>query len=616
MIISKIFNIKTRRQAGIPGGKTGMPRKLLCAMLMAMPVCASAQLTGAVTVEGDYLPDILHPDRINMLPPMERFSSKPTQLEYSLGATGANFSPAFLPLPSTAWDADRTVESNRGYLRLRLGSWLNSNLSAGYNALHTDADNVSIWLQHNSTSLWRPFGADTPQRWSYQESLGADWRHTFKGLGVLEAALQYRVGCFNYYGFVTPDNRFLTQTLNDAAFRIDWTSDRDVKRGSQYNATLRGRAFNYRIGDREFDLGLSGGYSFVWDAGSRLGIDADIDVLLYSQSKEAEPLYRYEASGAPRDYALITLTPFYAWQKRNMSLRLGLDIDIAAKADGTAADRYYGALHFAPDVRFDVRGRRIGFYASATGGSRLQTLASLSDADPYRMPWLATTCPVYTPIDAALGVEFGPFSGFSAALSASFRNSRHIDFGGWFAALLNYGFGRYPGLEMPSGGTPTYGTTRQGISLAGVSVGLDLRYSLGDRLSVSAGGTFQPQNGKTGFFNGYDRPKVTADASLRYRPIDRLTLGLEYNYRGLRKIYTGCNLSAGGNVIVDKDATEGFGSVKLSDQHTLNFSASWQFNRMLSVDFRADNLVSPGGELLPGLRRDGRTFYGGVSIIF
>lgn len=562
----------------------------------AAPAVASAQLTGAVTVEGDYLPDIIRHDRINMLPAIVRYQTDRTPMPYALDGISADFTPSRLALPATAWRGSLPPYNHRGYLDLSLGSWLNANLSAGVDILSGEKQRLAVWLQHNSTSLWKPYSAYgiDATRYSYQESLGVDYMRRFGNAGTLSAAVQYRLGLFNYYAYMPlAGDKMPTQTLNDAAFRLAWHSDMMTARGSRYHAGVRGRYFGYREGQREFDLGLEGGYAFVWDENTSLGIDAEADILFNSASDDYTAL---------ADYGLVRLTPFYQLTRRQMRLRLGVDLDIAANADGSKPDTHYSAFHVAPDVRFDIRGRSVGFYAYATGGSRLHTLALASQWDNYCAPSLLSTQPVYTPVDARLGLEFGPFAGFSAGLEGRFKYSMHIPTEGWYGDMLNDPL--LPQQDM------------SGLNLAGVSVGLNLRYNLGEVFSISAAGSFQPQSEKHGYFNGLDRPKWTVEAEALCRPVKPLQLGVKYTLRADRNITQRVKHQTSGNVIIN-GGTEYINELTaLKNISTLDFSAAWHFNDKFALTLRGANLLNRHEELLPSLISEGVTVYGGISLLF
>ena len=194
---------------------------LLLSAMIGGSLPAGAQLHGEVTVEGDYQPEVILPERINMLPGMQRFRSESGALPYADRGVVTPFKTGHLPLPPTAWGADREPSDRRGYLDVSLGSWLNADISAGYRALRGRTGDLSVWLQHTSTSLWRPWPAS--------------------------------MGPFNFYGLLPGNDAdgFPHQTLNDAAIRLAWDAPRRESDGSDYGVAARFRAFAFREGQRE-----------------------------------------------------------------------------------------------------------------------------------------------------------------------------------------------------------------------------------------------------------------------------------------------------------------------------------------------------------------------------
>lgn len=570
---------------------------------------AKAQLHGAVTVEGDYLPDIIHPDRINMHPGIMRYKAVENTLPYQLEGVTISAPPSFLPMGPTLWGATQELPSYRGYLDISAGSWLNTDLSAGYRIINDGKHSLGVRFQHNSSSLWQPYPDISPRRFNYQESIGADYSQRCGSAGIFSASMQYHLGYFNYYGIkpTGSSERFPDQTLNDIAFRLGWSSVRYMsRRGSEYDLSLSGRIFNYRIGTRETDLRLGGSYLLSLSENSSAGFDADLDVLLYGSSA---------GISKPDNYGSFSLNPYYELSRNNMLLKLGAKIYITANADGRTVDTHYPFFHIAPDIRFSVRGNHLGFYAGLQGDSELMTIAYLSDMDPYTNPELFSTQPVYTPLDARIELEFGPLHGFSAGIEGSFRHSSHVRLGGWYSVLGNYGHIAIPGLDTKNS-APAYGTGLETISLTGVSVGLRLKYDLSGTMTLSAGGFYQPQNGKRGIFNGLDRPRWIADAEFRVNPYKPLSTGIKLKYRGVRTIYTTYELPGYSGVIINGGEGIGIAGLRLPDILNLDFNAEWTFSPKFSLTFNADNLLNRKETLLPCLGSEGIIFMGGVNLKF
>lgn len=612
----------------------------LAAMALYFP--AAAQLHESINVEGKYVPDIIRIDRVNMLPKALRQTLTSSPLEYESAGVATSFTPSLLTMPATAWGSTRTVSSNPGYLELGAGSWLNSTLSAGYRFIDNSSTLFGVRLQHNSTSLWKPnLSPETSEikQERYDESVALYASHVFKGLGRLDAALDYHLGYFNYYGYVpygytgSDPVEAPTQTLNDVALRLDWRSL--IRPGSalNYNTSLRMRHFAYRNlplpygntygafkGSRETDIALSAGVSMPWDNGCSIGLDGNLEMVFLSggdyREKASQPSSGMSVFPETDSYAMLTLTPHYRFNRGLLDIRLGADIDLSFKA-GPEGSRY-SFFHIAPDLKFALQTGQVGLYLDVAGGSELNTLARLYQLDYYGIPCAVTTRPSYTPLDAAFGVNLGPFSGFSLGIEARYRATKNTPLGGWYQAWLGNGDRAPVGIipSIPPKATFSYIADTDGLDLHGFSLSGRIAYKYGSIFSISAEGTYQPQDGKKGYFNGYDRAKATAAIKATVSPIKPLHVAIGYDYRGTRNIYmkSVSAITDGATLINGKETT--LHSLPLPDLHLVNLSASWDFSDDFSVWMQADNLLNRHSEVLPMQPMQGVVVAGGFKWLF
>lgn len=588
-------------------------------LLAALP--ASAQLHESVNVEGTYLRDVLHPDRINQLPALSHFRIADSSLEYALQGVPAGFSPSGPALAATAWGADRSAEPRLGYLDISSGSWLNSALYFGLGILRQPDQRLDLRLQHNSTSLWRPFGESADPRISYDENIGLSYARRFREAGTLSVSAQYHLGYFNYYGIDpnllsinsnNPHYRQPTQTLNDAAFKADWNSLHGAS-PLDWHASAGARYFATRTATRETDISLAGGVAKEFGGEHRAGIDAYLNLLLYSEAR---------GGAAPDNYTALSLNPFYRWRRRSVQFRIGADLDLTFNADGSTPGTHFGAFHAAPDIRFDVTARNVGFYIHLTGGTELHTLASMWQLDPYRNPHLESTMPVYTPLDAVIGGEFTPFRGFSAGVALRYKVSRNLPMEGWYMACMN-GPRALPDLQLPAGVSQEYGMGLDRYNLSGFGVELKLRYHPSRVFDIHASGSYTPQSDTDGIFNGLDRPRWVADGGFEVEPVRRFRFGADVSYRGVRRVYTcyydktSSSLSPGGSRQAPQTTYEMFmTSLRLPDICRLSAHAEWDITPALTVRLEADNLLNRRFEILPCTPTEGITITGGLQWLF
>ena len=592
------------------------------------------------------MPEFIPQERIGVFPAPVKFAVAPSSLDYSLSGVAADFRPQAIPLPATGWNATRQWRDSRGYLDFGLGSWLTSTLSAGYRIVDTKKSTLGVRLQHNSTSLWKPSadmllpsgswqsGKETRNRLQrYDEALGIYGAHNFDGKGTLSAAIDYHLGYFNYYGFAPSHNvmgssvpanlpNAPTQTLNDVAARVKWTSPTAVDK-IRYSAYAGVRYFGYRrlylfngqnpyapeslSGGRETDVNLGAAFFFPLSGKSSIGVELDSHIVGYSDF-DSEGGERYDIV-APDTYGTVALTPYYRFAKERLNVKIGARIDLAFNA-GPEHDRF-NAFHIAPQVTVDYNAGAATLFLHLLGGNALHTLASGYELDYYQTPAIFNTAPVYTPVDAKLGADFGPFSGFSAGVDFAYRFSKKQYLGGWYTAYLNNDDSAIGSLPEEIAGSRAYydyfPETRADIS--GVSIGVNAAYDAGRYFKVSAEGRYQPQHGKKGYFNGLDRPRWTLDARIESNPWSTLKFRLSYNYRGVRTLPVAGWSQAG-------DAVCSLENYRLPDLCMLNFGVAYDITSKIGVWGQVDNILNRHDDKLPCLPGQGIILTAGLSLLF
>lgn len=616
---------------------------ILCATAIAYALPVSAQLKETVVVEGKYNKEILYPEKLSRLPERQRISPEQNELPYELNGVPAGFTPSPSPMASTSYGAARTDIPPRGYVDLEMGSWLNTSFAAGYSPIIADNEQLNIWLRHNSTSLWQPYENTVDnlnfKRFSYQESIGGRYGRRLGDVATLTAGLRYRFGYFNYYGIEIPEGieyrrlKLPTQTINDFSADVAVTGTRREGLAHLWNVGIGTRYFAMRSGSRETDLHLRGGYGYRFSGVSKIGIDGDMHALLYSASRYAT---------APDNYGNVMLNPYYMWHDNDFSVRVGATLDFTINAMGVKDNENYGIFHAAPDVRIDYNSGRFAVWAHALGGQRLTTLASNVDEDLYCLESLQSTTPFYSPIDAKIGLRVVPAPGFGAEAEFRYMLSRNVAGDGWATLLRANGmFGEYapmPELGVAEGTLATYGLGRARYNLSGLSGRLKLNYKFSDAIEAGAEGIYTPQNASNGIFNGLDRPRWMLDASLKARPIKTLTIGLNYEYRGVRNVWSaienveiagGGDSRAGtivipgdnGNDILEENPAGKSVGMRLPDITRLNAFVLWQLPAMgnvknVTIGIYARNLLNQREMILPSLPTEGFRLSGSVQWLF
>lgn len=631
---------------------------LLLAVAASSPLMAQ-ELEGTVTVKGVYTPEKIPVERVESYPTQMQFSNTIPPLRYDLKMVRSEISPVIGEQNAPIWGALRANCAKQGEVELGLGRWLDSYLYLGWSAICSDSQRLTLTYDHNSTSLWRPNLSEATadvKRQRYDEHLGVQYSRAFDGVGALQASGGYRLSYFNYYGYsplyssevnpamldedATPTlpatYEAPTQTVNNATWRATWHSapylDLTDTEGWRWYAGIDGDWMAYRSlyipesmgwsrvrGERETRIGASAGLRSASDAAPiSYGVDVKGDLLMYNKNR-LDPSLRTD-----RNYQLYSVIPAWQWRRGNLSTRVGAKVDIALNAMGSEAYTKYSTVHVAPDMRADWRGTYVKAYLSATGGSQLQTLADAWRQIYYATPWLNSTQPMYTPVDARLGVS-GAWQGVTLSVEGAYAIRRHVRVDGFYTAWLNYNH-LLPGY--PERQIPRYINDEKGLDLHGIRLSADLRYDLSEMLRIGMGGAFTPQKGEWGWVESaadLDRARIRTHAWVESTPISRLTLRASWEWRHGRRAY----LHTDEERLVESQVVGG-GGVPQFSYVTITDLASWRLPAYSMVNFDARytlytdwditlqvrNILNRSNALLPSLTDSGISFTLGAAYRF
>ena len=570
--------------------KKGIFRHILALGAMAAAAAgASAQsITESVTVEGRYTPDVIPADRLALLPATIALAAPESPMAYDRKGVAAAFAPDALSMPATGWRARKAYDASKGYIDLRLGSWLNSSLSAGYSVLNSGDTRLNAYLQHNSTSLWQAWKGDSEtgraaadRRYRYDETIGADALHRVFGAGTLTCALQYHLGLFNYYGTESGPEKegrteAPTQTLNDVYARVGWKGE-DYGR-LKYSVHADMRHFGYRAmyvplpneedpttyaqtkGERETAVNVCGDLKYSLSDGHGNGSDIGAGVR-----------YSGVVNSIGNNVNRLEITPGYTFSGRNYSCRLGVNVAVVGNGLKTR-------FRVAPDVRFSARKGITAFSATIGGGTHLRTLAWMHEMDYYANPGLGCYQAAYSPLDIRVALQFNPGGRWTWGIEGLWNTTLDETFGGLYQAILNQN-------------TALYGSYPESGRIHGLSVAVNAGYEFSRYFSLNGKASWQPQEGSKGILNGFDRPGLTLDLSARSKPTDKLSIGLDYRLRAKRELLPG-SLSR------------------------LDLSGDYRVTDRISVGVEVNNILNRHEEFLPGLALEGFNATGGVQVVF
>ena len=263
---------------------------VLSCLMLALALPAAAQLNSQVSVQGEYQPIIIDTERLSTLPQAVRFDLPPAALSYDFSGIVTDFGPSLLTMGTAPRLGINPNGRYRGYVDFSMGSWLNTRLKAGYDAIRDSVNTLTASLDFFSTSLWRqknvPESYTSPSRRQIHDgTLALDYSRLLGKEGLLKAAASYRLAYFNYYGSVLPkvylplgeqDFKAPSQTLNQASLSASYSSSPAFISG--WHASLGADFTGYRrlysplnigeasAGDKETMLSVGAGYAYAFSS--------------------------------------------------------------------------------------------------------------------------------------------------------------------------------------------------------------------------------------------------------------------------------------------------------------------------------------------------------------
>lgn len=230
---------------------------------------------------------------------------------------------------------------------------------------------------------------------------------------------------------------------------------------------------------------------------------------------EAEILYSGVLNSIGEDVNRFKITPAYTYGTGNFRLRLGMELAVVG-AEKTQ-------FRIAPDIRINAR-EGIFAFTAAIGRHRLAHSRMDAQYGFLRQSSRRMHACRLLPIDARLGVQLNPAGKWTVGVEGSWRTALDESLGGAYLSYLNGDADTWS--EIPT-------------RLHGLSVAINAGYDFCKEFSIAGKASWQPQHGRTGVLNGFDRPTYTAGLTAESRPIDRLKLALDYNLRACRELLKG-----------------------------------------------------------------------------
>lgn len=453
----------------------------------------------------------------------------------------------------------------RGYAAIGYFPTLNLGLAAGYRFLDSERFSLGASVNFNGERYKSTPSVGTERHiQSMLPSVDVDFAWRPDSRSTLSASAGYR--------FISQETALWeANKVNSGCLSLGWASETG---GLRYSVGVKA-AFE-KSGDTK-PVDAAGAvvpgvgqqvYGFAADASlpvggvSRFGIGLEGEFV--HTGAITESTYAHEAS----TLGAVGITPFYDLASGNLSARVGVKVDLGVGGEGSK-------VHVMPDMRLQWAALpQFSVWADVSGGTVMNTFSSLRQITVYQL-LSHDFGRSDIPVAADLGFNFGPFAGFSASL-----------FGGYAVAnewLMASGEAVNPYLAL---------------DVKGWHAGVALAYEW-KMVRVDASAEFSPSDYDRAWFSNYDRASSIVRAGAEVKPIERLTVGVGYEFRGGRKAYSAQGAEYGLGCVSDLKANAAF---KVSDA--------------CSVFARVENLLGRKYDIMHGLPSQGVHGLVGVEVKF
>ncbi|MDH6305262.1 hypothetical protein M2459_002362 [Parabacteroides sp. PF5-5] len=547
-----------------------------------------------MTLEREYDPSVQDANKVNTLPAVKEPVISKIPIDYSTFTIAGEPQRELDILPSGSVMTDMKYNNRRGYLNLGVGTYLNVNADAGYHILSTDKDQLNIFFSHRSTSGNLKYVQDSWDSVKVKAKLndnlgGINFRHQFDR-AALKLGAKYGYSSYNYYGvpgptpqtyavFPSSEYPLLDETSQvNQLIKINGGVESDEDAAVGYVVDLDYTNFSYKYGlseDRDGitehsiggKLGLSGGFG----GNQRIGIGAKFNYFNYSLPYD-NPVFENYFEG--------TLNPYYTVEGDSWKVKLGV------KAMLITGDS--SKFFVSPDIAAEVLvGTKTVLYLVADGDIGSNSAYQLSRENRYINPENRVMAS-RTWLDAKVGLKSGVAPGFWFNL-----------FGGYKITDKDYFF-------IPNFPPQGFANVSDALSLNSKRLqgGLEMKYAYQNTFEIMLKGVYnnwdiEEKKNAPVEYKAYGRPEMEFTAGIMVRPIDDLSLNLDYYLATGRETYV-----------------SGLKNEKLKNINELNFTGSYNFNDTFGAYVKLNNLLFQKYEKLYGYPLQGFNVMVGINLNF
>lgn len=451
----------------------------------------------------------------------------------------ASFQPqAYYGLPQpAAW---------RGYVSAGYFPAYNAGIQAGYRLLDNERTllRATAHFGGSAYSNGKGFGGGDVScnaggaALDWRQSIGAHTLHAYAGFGI--AALE------------NPNMQAASVKQNYTSLRAGIALDR---RGSDFKYGLVARIDRFAAGkdlnmpavaattqyapagDTHFTFRLHGSKDFAGGLAARLALGAQlinrsgssVDIIASPGMNGAIDYDVQAGSISHRNSGIYTVAPALTYLGRQVRARIGVRVDLASGTD-------IGKFNIAPDVRLSwMPTPATDVYLNVGGGASFNTLRGRFDYTPYAPAWSVEALQ-RVPLRAIAGFSYGRGTGFRAGFEACFQRT----LGCVMPYVADFGSGQANVAEAVIFAARNmkgiWFQLRAGYaapSLAGLEVDVSARLTINSKPSLDP--YVSEDYDCWGTPDNPDRAQLIVNACAALRPLERLKLELDWEFRSDRK---------------------------------------------------------------------------------
>ncbi len=553
---------------------------------MAIAASATAAVNGQnlkteITVDRTIVPVEREASRLGSLVPrmlpMKVNQRQLTQADYS---EASGITRSAVTLSPAAYADTFALSPYKGYASIGYFPAFNLGASAGYRFISNDRTRLGAWLQYDGCS-YKPSLADEPHDGSYKDNtftvgvrldqkvgsrsvFGADLAFTHSATGLPDAFINNSQHADIFDVALSWNSRLRT---------LGWYADAAFSHfGYGGDNKLFDDAFKLAADNR---ITVKGGVAYYGASQyARGGIDIAADFLSRSNGEEIN-FAEHKFVDPAGTLGVVSLTPYYGVVSEKASARIGARIDLSTGGEGKK-------FHIAPSVMLDWNpSRQFAVYARINGGEQLNSLRSLFDYCHF-MPGMFQYQRSHIPVVADLGINIGPFTGFSARIFGGYAVAND-----WLMPTVTRDANDYLLAYAPYDLKGWH---------AGVGLGYECRFVKADVSAETAS-----HNGDKAYYLWRDRAKYVLRGAVDVRPIEALTVGVSYELRSGRNY---C------------DDWSGFNEIDLRSVSNLGLKASYTFTPAFTVFANVENLLNHRYYQTVGIEAQGLKGLVGVAYKF